>query len=250
MPAVPTSRQRSAEPPLSARLDLPARPRSPGMVRAAACSARQRQRRWTPAWRRRSGEHGAELLASIAGTCRAMGLGHAIPDAAITLGAHHLLLRAVPKHPGLALHAVVLDKTHANLTLARLQVQRMDAIFASRGLNHGLVGVVSERPFRSGTRRPPTSTGDHVLRPGSGLPGSAWPRGPSMRCWMARLSGRAPNTGSKPTVGDLGQRVASTRRASSPSWPARLQQALSWMRAMDAMCLGRARGRPRSRRCG
>ncbi len=72
--------------------------------------------------------HGTELLSSIAGTCRAMGLGHAIPDAAITLGAHHLLLRAVPKHPGLALHAV-LDKTHANLTLARLQVQRMDAIF-------------------------------------------------------------------------------------------------------------------------
>ena len=38
------------------------------------------------------------------------------------------LLRAVPKHPGMALHAV-LDKTHANLTLARLQVQRMDALF-------------------------------------------------------------------------------------------------------------------------
>lgn len=72
--------------------------------------------------------HGTELLSSIAGTCRALGLGHAIPDAAITLGAHHLLLRAVPKHPGTALHAV-LDKTHANLTLARLQVQRMDALF-------------------------------------------------------------------------------------------------------------------------
>jgi hypothetical protein len=72
--------------------------------------------------------HGTELLASISGTCRTLGLGHAIPDAAITLGAHHLLLRAVPKHPGLALHAV-LDKTHANLTLARLQVQRMDSLF-------------------------------------------------------------------------------------------------------------------------
>ena len=71
---------------------------------------------------------GTELLASIGATCRQLGLGHALPDAAITLGAHHLLLRAVPKHPGLALHAV-LDKTHANLTLARLQVQRMDAIF-------------------------------------------------------------------------------------------------------------------------
>lgn len=72
--------------------------------------------------------HGAELVASITATCRTLGLGHAIPEAAITLGAHHLLLRPVPKHPGLALHAV-LDKTHANLTLARLQVQRMDAIF-------------------------------------------------------------------------------------------------------------------------
>lgn len=71
---------------------------------------------------------GTELLASISATCRQLGLGHALPDAAITLGAHHLLLRAVPKHPGLALHAV-LDKSHANLTLARLQVQRMDAIF-------------------------------------------------------------------------------------------------------------------------
>lgn len=72
--------------------------------------------------------HGAELIASITATCRTLGLGHTIPEAAITLGAHHLLLRPVPKHPGLALHAV-LDKTHANLTLARLQVQRMDAIF-------------------------------------------------------------------------------------------------------------------------
>ena len=74
------------------------------------------------------GNHGAELIASITSTCRALGLGHAIPDAAITLGAHHLVLRPVPKHPGLALHAV-LDKTHANLTLARLQIGRMDALF-------------------------------------------------------------------------------------------------------------------------
>jgi hypothetical protein len=73
-------------------------------------------------------EHGAELLAAMLSTSRTLGLGHALPDAAITLGAHHLVLRAVPKHPGLALHAV-LDKTHANLTLARLQIQRMDALF-------------------------------------------------------------------------------------------------------------------------
>ena len=55
----------------------------------------------------------------------------------------------------------------------------------ARGLNHGLVGVVSERPARSGTRRPPRPPGS---RPSarSGLPGSAWP--PGSRCaagWRA-----------------------------------------------------------------
>lgn len=72
--------------------------------------------------------HGSDLLAAMLNTSRTLGLGHALPDAAITLNAHHLVLRAVPKHPGLAVHAV-LDKTHANLTLARLQIMRMDALF-------------------------------------------------------------------------------------------------------------------------
>lgn len=71
---------------------------------------------------------GAELLATLIATSRTMGFGHAIPEAAITLGSHHLLLRAVPRHPGLALHAV-LDKAQANLTLARLQVLRLDSVF-------------------------------------------------------------------------------------------------------------------------
>ena len=72
--------------------------------------------------------HGNALLAAMSSMSRTLGLGHALPEAAITLGSHHLLLRAVPRHPGLALHAV-LDKTHANLTLARLQVLRMDSLF-------------------------------------------------------------------------------------------------------------------------
>ena len=76
--------------------------------------------------------HGAELMASMISSARTLGLGFAMPEAAITLGAHHLLLRPVPRHAGLALHAV-LDKTHANLTLARLQVQRMDALFDDPG---------------------------------------------------------------------------------------------------------------------
>jgi hypothetical protein len=73
------------------------------------------------------GQHGASLLAAMTQTSRTLGLGHVVPEAAITLGTHHLLLRAVPHHPGLALHAV-LDKTHANLTLARLQILRMDSV--------------------------------------------------------------------------------------------------------------------------
>lgn len=72
--------------------------------------------------------HGAELLATLTATSRTLGFGHAIPEAAITLGSHHLLLRAVPRHAGLALHAV-LDKAQANLTLARLQVLRLDSVF-------------------------------------------------------------------------------------------------------------------------
>jgi hypothetical protein len=72
--------------------------------------------------------NGSELLASLIATSRTMGLGHAIPEAAITLASHHLLLRPVPRHPGVGLHAV-LDKTQANLTLARLQVLRLDSLF-------------------------------------------------------------------------------------------------------------------------
>lgn len=134
MPAVPTTRQRAPEPPLSASLlerYVHQLGELTGMVSCCVfelSSGRPLAHAGASPGADDLANHGTELLASIAGTCRAMGLGHAIPDAAITLGAHHLLLRAVPKHPGLALHAV-LDKTHANLTLARLQVQRMDAIF-------------------------------------------------------------------------------------------------------------------------
>ncbi|NJN00501.1 MAG: hypothetical protein HC793_02365, partial [Aquincola sp.] len=42
-------------------------------------------------------------------------------------GNHHLLLRAVPGRKGLAMNAV-LDKAQANLTLVRLQLQRLDLL--------------------------------------------------------------------------------------------------------------------------
>lgn len=74
------------------------------------------------------GSRGMELLAAMTAGSRSLGFGQAPPEAAITLASYHLLLRPIPKNPGLALHAV-LDKTSANLTLARLQVLRMDPLF-------------------------------------------------------------------------------------------------------------------------
>ncbi len=70
---------------------------------------------------------GATLMASMAEAAHALNLGDAAPDAAITLGTHHQLLRAVPGRPGLALHAV-LDRGLTNLTLVRLQLQRLDLL--------------------------------------------------------------------------------------------------------------------------
>ncbi len=80
------------------------------------------------------GRQGQMLLAMMKSTAKALGSGEAFPEAAITLESHHLLLRGVPKHPHAALHAVF-DKATANLTLARLQVLRLDALFeeAPRG---------------------------------------------------------------------------------------------------------------------
>jgi hypothetical protein len=70
---------------------------------------------------------GASLMSSMAEVAHALNLGDAAPDVAITLGSHHLLLRAVPGRSGLAMHAV-LDKAQANLTLVRLQLQRLDLL--------------------------------------------------------------------------------------------------------------------------
>jgi hypothetical protein len=70
---------------------------------------------------------GASLMATMAEAAQALNLGQAAPDAAITLGNHHQLLRAVPARPGVAMHAV-LDRAQVNLTLVRLQLQRLDLL--------------------------------------------------------------------------------------------------------------------------
>ena len=74
------------------------------------------------------GSVGSGLLASLTRAALRLALTAELPEAAVTLDARHLVLRPVPRHPGLMLQAV-LDKQHANLTLARLQIQRLDELF-------------------------------------------------------------------------------------------------------------------------
>jgi hypothetical protein len=68
---------------------------------------------------------GAALHQAALEAAKAMGLPAGPPDIAVTYSAHHLVLRGIPGHPGLALHAV-LDSHAANLTLVRLKLQRLD----------------------------------------------------------------------------------------------------------------------------
>jgi hypothetical protein len=73
---------------------------------------------------------GTALHESANAAAKAMGLPVAPPDISVTLSGHHLVLRAIPGHPGLALHAV-LDSHAANLMLVRVKLQRLDQDLAS-----------------------------------------------------------------------------------------------------------------------
>jgi predicted regulator of Ras-like GTPase activity (Roadblock/LC7/MglB family) len=74
----------------------------------------------------RLARQGAALLASMLDASRALGLGPTQPEASISTAHHHLLLRPVPGHPGVALH-LVLQAHGTNLTLARMQLERIAA---------------------------------------------------------------------------------------------------------------------------
>ena len=74
----------------------------------------------------RLAQQGATLLAQMNDASRALGLGPARAEASVTTTNHHLLLRPVPGHPGVAVHIVLLASA-GNLTLARMQLDRIDA---------------------------------------------------------------------------------------------------------------------------
>lgn len=67
-----------------------------------------------------------ERLLSTAGDIGAMmGTGTLVLEATVSYPTHHLLLRSLPKHPGVVLHAV-LDAVTGNVAVARAQLQRLD----------------------------------------------------------------------------------------------------------------------------
>lgn len=69
-------------------------------------------------------EQGAALLEAMGLATHALGLGSGTPEAAVTLGQQHLVLRPVPGHPGIVLH-LMLNASANNLTLARMQLDRV-----------------------------------------------------------------------------------------------------------------------------
>ena len=73
----------------------------------------------------RLAQQGAALLLAMNDASRALGLGPARAEASISTTSHHLLLRPVPGHPGVALH-MVLQASASNLMLARMQLERVE----------------------------------------------------------------------------------------------------------------------------
>jgi hypothetical protein len=74
----------------------------------------------------RLAQQGALLLGHFNDTARALGLGATRVEGTISTQAHHLLLRPVPGHPGVALHLVLLAAS-GNPTLARMQLERIES---------------------------------------------------------------------------------------------------------------------------
>ena len=73
----------------------------------------------------RLAQQGTVLLGQINDAARALGLGQARAEANVSTSTHHLILRPVPGHPGVALHLVI-SAISGNLTLARMQLERIE----------------------------------------------------------------------------------------------------------------------------
>jgi hypothetical protein len=74
----------------------------------------------------RLAQQGAALLSASSDSARALGLGSGRADLTLSTPGHHLMLHPVQGHPGVALHLVLVAST-GNLTLARMQLDRIEA---------------------------------------------------------------------------------------------------------------------------
>lgn len=68
---------------------------------------------------------GERLLATASDVGAMLGTGTEVLEMGYSTATHHVLLRALPRHPGVVLHAV-LDGITGNPTLARAQLARLD----------------------------------------------------------------------------------------------------------------------------
>lgn len=68
---------------------------------------------------------GERLLITVGETGAMMGVGAEVQEAHVGYAQHHVMLRCLPHHRGVVLHAV-LDAVHGNVILARQQLQRFD----------------------------------------------------------------------------------------------------------------------------
>ncbi len=69
---------------------------------------------------------GMALLTQAGHATRSLGVVAATPEIAISAGQHHLLVRPVPGHPGVALH-LMLSADTGSLTLARMHLERIES---------------------------------------------------------------------------------------------------------------------------
>lgn len=74
----------------------------------------------------RLAQQAAALLGAAQDGARSLGIGPAAPELALSAGNHHLLVRPVPGHPGVAL-ALLLHAAAGNLMLAKMQLERIGA---------------------------------------------------------------------------------------------------------------------------
>ena len=68
---------------------------------------------------------GERLLATAGDMGAMLGTGAEVNEATVSYASHHIMLRALPRYPGLVLHAMV-DASTGNLAVLRAQLQRLD----------------------------------------------------------------------------------------------------------------------------